>query len=379
MITAEPSIATHGYASTRRLLRMLAGAMILGTLVGILLMPGQTWPALLVGSLYVLGLSLGALFFLALLRVCGARWSRGIEFIPQALAAGLHWPAIMLAIVLVLGMAWIYPWSPQHEVGEVFTGFKGVWLDRGFFWLRSAVYLGIWILFARLLAATTFHLHQDTATARRRHRLSVAFLVVFALTFIPASFDWIMTIEPHWFSTIFGIHHFAGVFLGTLATIAVAAIALRRSRGMRKTITDVHLLDLGRLMFAFSIFWGYTWFSQYMLIWYANLPEVTPYYALRHAGAWQFVAILNVLCNWAGPFLILMSRAAKRSEGPMLQAGILILVGRLLDLGMMILPPYSSESIWILLPAAVASVGMIALMLLLLFRFIRVSPDLRSR
>ncbi len=308
--------------------------------------PRLLWPVVLLAGLYILGLSLGSAFFLAVQSVCNAQWSRPIEFIPRRLALLLPWAAAALVPALTLGLPQLYEWSHAGRAGyPALRGFKLSWLSPGFFWARSAVYLVVWIVSVRALAVE-----------RRRPRLSALFIVVFAVTFVAASFDWIMSIDADWFSTIFGVYHFTGAFLSALALITLLLIVGARSGGPGQVVDEDRLHDLGRLIFGFSCFWAYIWFSQYMLIWYSNLPEETGYYALRHASGWQILSFLNVLANWGVPFVALISRPAKRNPGTLLAVCSIVLVGHALDLGFMILPPFVGHSPGALLGMLIALV-----------------------
>lgn len=322
------------------------GRLLLGTAgVAVILLavfaPRLVWPALLMSGMYVLGLALGSMFFLALQRVCYARWSRSFELLPRAIARTLPWTLWVLVPVLTLGLPTLYEWSHageghNHDPHHALHGFKAAWLSTGFFWLRAAFYLVVWILFARLLSRRPRH-------ERDMVGVSAGFIVLFSLTFVPASFDWIMSIDAHWFSTIFGVYHFAGAFLSALAFITLLVVLLPRT-GMRAAEANPDQLhDLGRLIFAFSSFWAYIWFSQYMLIWYSNLPEETGYYLLRHSGVWATVSFFNVILNWVVPFIVLLSASAKRNANTLLAVCIVLMVGRCFDLAFMILPPFAGS------------------------------------
>jgi hypothetical protein len=169
-------------------------------------------------------------------------------------------------------------------------------------------------------------------------RWSAAFLYLGGIAFVIASFDWIMSVEPHWFSTIFGFYNFAGMFDAGLAFMIIVLIYLRRG-GYLPELKNDHLHELGRYLFAFTTFWVYIWFSQHMLIWYANLPEETGYYLKRHFGSFGVLAVLNICLNWLIPFMILMFRKTKRSEKSLLLASFIVLAGHWTDLYMMIFPP----------------------------------------
>ena len=164
------------------------------------------------------------------------------------------------------------------------------------------------------------------------------------VTFSVASFDWIMSLEPEWYSTIFAIYQFAGLFASGLAAIILVVVRLRRGP-LRGAITDEHLHDLGKLLFAFSTFWMYIWFSQYMLIWYANIPEETTYYVTRTQGAWMVVFVASMLVNWAIPFLALLRRSPKRRPELLARVAVVVLLGRWLDLYVMIVPVFSPSPV----------------------------------
>jgi hypothetical protein len=223
--------------------------------------------------------------------------------------------------------------------------FKELWLSPVFFAGRSTVYLVIWIVFGWAILRVSRRQDQDgdESHTRKNARVSAAFLVVFAITFWLASYDWIMSLEPHWYSTVFGVYQFAGLLLSGLAMIAILVIWLEKLGPLNGVLTEEHLHDLGKLIFGFSTFWMYIWFCQYMLIWYANIPEETIYYVRRLHGFWEPVFLLNLLLNWGVPFLVLLHVGAKRSRGMLVKICWVILVGRWVDLYLMIMPPIVGE------------------------------------
>jgi len=162
---------------------------------------------------------------------------------------------------------------------------------------------------------------------------------VLGVTLTLASFDWIMSLEPGWYSTIFAVYNFAGLFLAGLAATIVIAVWLGRAGPLQEVLNDEHLHDLGKLLFAFSTFWMYIWFSQYMLIWYANIPEETVYFIPRVRGAWLPLLFLDIGLNWIVPFFVLLLRDSKRQRQVLVGVAVAVLVGRWLDLYLMILPP----------------------------------------
>ncbi len=169
-------------------------------------------------------------------------------------------------------------------------------------------------------------------------RLSAVFLVLFAITFSLASFDWLMSLQPHWTSTMFAVYTFAGLFQAGIAAITLAVARLARRGPLAESLNQSHLHDLGKLLFAFSIFWAYIWVCQYLLIWYGNLSEEIPYYAVRTRGDWLPLFALVPVLSWLVPFLALMSRGAKRSPTVLAAVACVVLVGSWLNLYMIVAP-----------------------------------------
>lgn len=362
-----------------RLLELLRGLAALGgitLLVGLFLAPERAWPNLLLASCFLLGLGLGGAFFVALQYVTGSSWSVALRRVPEAMTALLPAGAVGLAVVLV-GNPSLYPWLRISWTGaEGFVAFKQAWLSQPFFLARAAIYVLVWMAFSALLLRNSRLQDADGSAlwTRRNARLSAIFIVVFALTSWLASYDWIMSLEPSWYSTIFAVYNFASLFLGTLAAMAVLVVLLRRARAFGRVVSEQHLIDLARLIFAFGTFWAYIWFSQYMLIWYANMPEETSYFIARLSRGWAPLFLLNLGLNWVVPFLVLMPRGWKRNPDVLLGVAIAVVAGRWLDLYLMIFPPLIGAKpafgVWEL-GAIVASVGVSGLVIL---RALRQAP-----
>jgi hypothetical protein len=319
----------------------LAGSVTLGT--GVVAGADRAWAAWLVSSVYLLGIGLGGVFFVAILYVTGASWGVAIRRVPEALAMTLPVTALAILALLVVRPDG-YPWL--HGLGEhagPLAAFKAIWLWYPFFLARAVAYIALWITLARAIVGGSRRQDVDGSPAHtaRNARLSAGGLVIFAITVSLASFDWIMSIEPEWYSTIFAVYQFAGLFLSTLAVVIVVVVWLRQRGPLRFVASDDHLHDLGKLLFAFSTFWMYVWFSQYMLIWYADIPEEASYFVLRTRGAWNVLFLLDMLLNWAVPFLVLLRRPPKQRPEILIKVAAVVLVGRWLDLYLMIVPPKS--------------------------------------
>src|SRR5579859_4298639 len=262
----------------------LAGAMSLALtlLGGVALVAGfvlareRTWINVLVASNFLVGLGVGGLVLVALLYITGARWSLPVRRVPEAMTAALPVAAIGLAAVLLFDPS-LYSAQAPADVSE--SPLHRLWLNRPFFLARSLVYLALWMGFAVAIVANSRRQDSDSTPGPtdQNRRLSALFLVVFGVTCWVASMDWLMSLEPKWTSTMFAVYNFAGLFLSALAAVVVLVIWLRWQGPLRSVVNENHLHDLGTLLFAFSSFWAYTWYCQYMLIWYVNNPEETAY------------------------------------------------------------------------------------------------------
>jgi hypothetical protein len=330
-----------------------SGAVVL---LGILFAPERTWPNILIAAMYIVGLSLAAMIFLAFHYLTTAGWSVCIKRVVEAVASTL--PASAGAVVLTLGgMGFLYEWThPEVVAASAVLQGKSVWLNTSFFSIRAAIILTVWLVFCFGMLRISRRQDESGGLApnRKSTALSAGFIAAFAVTFSVATFDWLMSIQPEWFSTIFAIYNFTGSFVSGLAVIAITTILLRRQGSLAGIVTGHHLHDLGKMILGFSTFWIYIWFSQYMLIWYGNLPEEVTYYQYRHQGAWAVLSAASLLINWAIPFLILLPKPAKSDESRLLRVCILLLVGRWLDLYLMVQPVYEPHApvlgIWEIAP-----------------------------
>jgi hypothetical protein len=318
-------------------LALLGGAALA---FGLFQEPQRAWANVLLVSNYLIGLALGGLALVALHYVTGARWSVPLRRIPEALTAVLPVAGLGLAAVLLVQPS-LYSWSvAAPSAGGHASPLRVLWLERPFFLLRALAYLLLWLAFAWAIVRNSRRQDQtgDPALTARNVRLSAAFLVVFGVTCWLASDDWLMSLEANWSSTVFGVYNFAGLFLSALAAVTLLALWLRRSAPLRDLLTADHLHDLGTLLFAFSSFWMYIWFCQYLLIWYTNHPEEAIYLRRRWEGPWPAFLLADLVLNWGIPFLVLLFRGAKRRPAILAVVCLLILAGRWVDLFLMIAP-----------------------------------------
>lgn len=326
----------------------LVGGVALGA--GFYLMPERTWIDLLLTSHFLIGVALGGLVLVALHYVTGARWSSALRRVPEAMTAALPVAAVGLAAVFIRDVLSSLSGLPSLYFASGSEGSDSplhrVWDNRAFFLTRSLVYLAVWIAFAVAIVGNSRRRdgERGPAPAEKNVPLSALFLVVFGVTCWLASTDWLMSLQRDWASTIFGVYNFAGLLLSALAAVTLLVIWLRGNGSLRGVVHEDHLHDLGTLLFAISSFWMYAWFCQYMLIWYVNNPEETSYLRLRWQGNWPVWLFVDLALNWAVPFVVLLFRSAKRNPWVLGTVALLVLVGRWVDLALMILPTQAGAS-----------------------------------
>lgn len=304
----------------------------------------RTWAALLQNDFYFTAMALAGTFFVAFQYVAQAGWAVGIKRIPEAMGGFLKFGMAGMIVIFLLGHHDLYHWthaelydkaSPEYD--HILAGKQG-FLNIPFFLIRLVAYAAIWIGFTMMLRKHSLLEDKEGGLEhyKRSITLSAIFIVLFAITSSTSAWDFLMSIDAHWFSTLFGWYTFAGLFVSGLAMMAMFILYLR-GRGYMNHITENHLHDVGKFMFAFSVFWTYLWFSQFMLIWYANLPEEVVYYQLRWEQ-FRTLWVANLLINFCAPFLILMTRDAKRQTAILWVGGAVIILGHWLDVFMMVTP-----------------------------------------
>ncbi len=340
----------------------LVGLLVL--LVGIVAEPTLAWTALLVAGLYGISITMGAALFVAANGAPQARWWLAVRRGPLLLMDMLPAPAAAILLAVMAGASQLYPWANHTPHGEHdLIAMKAGWLNTPFFLGRCVIILVVWFGLLALLKGGIRRLDSEPeAGGGTLQRRSVLFLIGYAITVSVASWDWTMSLEPEWFSTMYGVYNFAGSFQAGIAAVAVIYIMfLNRNR----TKPEV-LHDLGRLLFGFSGFWAYIWYCQYMLIWYSNLPEEITFFATRLSGGWTMIFWLSPLLNFVIPFLALLSARAKRNPAVLLQVSIVVLIGRWFDILLLVAPATSPNATFpgfAIAATAVVVAGMVLLLL----------------
>lgn len=294
----------------------------------------------LVSFLFFLSLALGALFFVLVQYATQGGWGIVVRRIGETVFATIP---VLAALFLPLlpGLHHLYEWSvPGAAERDALLRWKAPFLNVPFFLARAALYFGCWsgiaVLYYR--RSRSQDATGDPAVSVRLRRLAGPALVVLALTQTFAAFDWIMSLTPHWYSTIFGVYFFAGAFVGFIALLSVVSVVMRGVGLLDTVISPEHLHDIGKLLFVFTAFWAYIAFSQFFLIWYANLPEETIWYRARLEGSWETVSLLLMVGHFAAPFFYLMGRAIKRRGATLAVGGAWLLAMHYVDLYWQVMP-----------------------------------------
>lgn len=309
------------------------------------------WANLLVNNFFFLAISLGALFFMAVQYAAQVGWTAVLLRIMEAMTSFLWIPMLIMFILMFAGIFHfggnhIWHWMDaslyiegSETYDEIIAG-KRAYLNPTFFIIRSVVYALGWIGAAILLRKLSMKFSDSSVDIRKNwikmRNWSAGFLVFFAITSSTSAWDWFMSIDTHWFSTLYGWYTFATMFVSALTAMTLITIYLK-NKGYLPEVNDSHIHDLGKFMFAFSVFWTYLWFSQFMLIWYGNIPEEVTYYMIRF-GEYKWLFLTMVGLNFIFPVLVLMSRDSKRNFGFLLVAGLVIIFGHWLDIFIMVMP-----------------------------------------
>ena len=291
---------------------------------------------LLIDSFFFFGIGLGALFFLALQYATETGWyasvKRVIEAVSGFLPVGIILLAVTLLIITLQDGAHLYIWMDDEVVkNDEILQEKSAYLNKGFFWVRTLVYLSVYYIYYRGFRKRS--ILEDTVGGTDIHftnyKKAAVFLVFFAVFSSSSAWDWLMSIDVHWFSTLYGWYCFAGMWCSAMTVLVMLTIYLKKL-GYLPNVNDSHIHDLGKWTFATSFLWSYLWFSQFMLIWYANLGEEVVYYMTR-IEHYKFLYFGMFLINFAFPMVVLMSREAKRHAGILTFVGCIILIGHWLD------------------------------------------------
>ncbi|MBX3022431.1 MAG: molybdopterin oxidoreductase [Bdellovibrionales bacterium] len=349
---------------------MFIGAV--GFAISLMTNAERAWHAYLVAYFYFFLLGIGGLFFAAIQHVSKAGWSVNVRRFCESFTAFLP-VAALGAIGVALAGHHLYEWMDKAEVAkDPLLAHKAGYLNTPFFIIRLVVFFGGWLLFTKKMVGGSIMQDKngDPAITVKTLPWAIGFLLFFAISFSLFSVDLLMSLMPHWFSTIFGIYTFAGLFQSTMATMILLILYCMRRGLLNGYVDENHMHDLGKFMFAFTVFWAYIAYSQYMLIWYANLPEETMFYLPRVTGPWTWVSVALLLFKFVVPFLALLSRRAKRNLNFLATIAILILIMQYVDLYWLVYPNLSSEKVIFGLPEITTWCGFAGVFMFTVGRFL---------
>jgi hypothetical protein len=340
----------------------------------------RPWSALYVACFFFFMIALGALAFYAVNFAAQAGWSPVLFRVMEAVTAYLVPGGIIMFVLLALSgfhINHLFVWAdPEVVAHDTLLQGKASWLNGTWLLIRAAIFLGGWITYRYF--AVKFSRAGDIAEANdysnftKTFRISAGFLVFFLYTESMMSWDWIMSFDPHWFSTLFGWYVLAGMMVCAITTIALITIFLK-SQGYLEIVNDSHIHDLAKFMFGFSIFWTYLWFSQFMLIWYANIPEEVTYFMTRIED-FNLPFFGMLVLNFLFPLLLLMNSDYKRVNWFVVLTGIVILVGHYVDIFVMVMPATVGKSWFIGIPEIGSVLFFLGLFILVVFTALTKAP-----
>ena len=304
-----------------------------------------TWASYLITNYYFFSLAMGAAFFLIIQVITQSGWSSAFRRVPEAMMSYIPFAAVSF-LLLFFGMHDLYHWSDKDAVAaDALIEHKSAFLNIPFFFLRMVVCFILWIVFTRVLRKLS--LKEDTLDNSDTQGVMILFgkselysrilAFILAITFSFTAFDWIMSIDVHWYSTIFALKNLVAAFLHGVSVLTLIVFILHKA-GYFPFLNKFHLHDFSRYIFMLSIVWGYFWFAQFMIIWYGNIPEETIYYSVRWKEGWKILFFVEIAINWAIPFLILLPVKASRNMTLIISIIIFLIIGQYIDLFVQIIP-----------------------------------------
>ncbi|HEY4360023.1 MAG TPA: hypothetical protein VGN17_03600 [Bryobacteraceae bacterium] len=327
---------------SRSLLAGLSGVLLCVT--AFLLDRTQFLRSYLFAYMFWTGMAMGCLGILLLHHTVGGKWGMVIRRLCEAGARTLPYMAILF-LPIAAAIPVLYVWARPEAAADALLAKKAAYLNVPFFLVRAAAYFAIWTLYASLLSRWSAEQDRtgDPRLMGRMRAASAPGLVVFTVTATFAFVDWVMSLEPHWFSTVYGAMFLMGEVLEAFALVIALVIVLSQMEPLRHHVTPQHLHDLGNMMFAFTVLWAYLAFSQYLIIWAGNLPEEIPWYVRRLGQGWGAVAVIIVLFHFCVPFLLLLQRDIKRHARRLFRVCMLLIVVRLIDVYWVVKPSFENR------------------------------------
>ncbi len=335
----------HVTKTFRIITLFLTGIGAAAFISGLFLDPQRTWANYLIVNYYFFSIAMGGAFFLVLQSISQSGWSAAFKRVPEAMMAYIPFAAVFF-LLLYFGLHDLYHWSHEEAVAvDPLLQHKSAFLSVPFFYVRMIIYFALWIFF--IFKIRKLSQMEDAINPPSQDRIlklfgtsehySKLFIFVLAITFSFSAFDWIMSIDAHWYSTIFALKNLIAAFLHGVSILVLIVLILHR-KGHYPFLNKFHLHDFSRYIFMLSIVWGYFWFAQFMIIWYGNIPEETVYYYIRWQDGWETLFFLEIGLNWALPFLVLLPVKTSRNMNVLTGVIIVLIIGQYLDLFVQVIP-----------------------------------------
>lgn len=326
-------------SSFRIIMGVLVAVGLAAVVYGFLNDQGRTWANYLLNNYYFFSIAMGGAFFFVIQYISQSGWSAGFKRVPEAMMAWIPFAAVFF-LLLYFGVHSIYHWShPDVLQDDSLLAHKSPFLNVPFFFIRMVVFFALWIVFSYLLRK--FSLKEDIEGGSKwfvkSELYSKIFVFILAFTFSLSGIDWIMSIDAHWYSTLFALKNMIAAFLHG-SSVLILIILILQKRGYFPFLNSYHLHDFGRYLFMLAIIWGYFWFAQFMIIWYGNIPEETIYYSIRWEKGWQTLFFLDIAINWAVPFFLLLPVKASKNRLVIIIVILFLIIGQYIDLYLQIMP-----------------------------------------
>jgi hypothetical protein len=314
-------------------------------ILGLILQPQATWANYLIVNYYFLSLAMGGLFFFVIQNITQSGWSSAFQRVSEAMMLYIPFAAVFF-LLFFFGMKDVYQWTHSEDVaGDPLLIHKSVFLNTPFFIIRMVIYFSLWILFSLKLRSISLKTDLvDPADVNGIMKLfnktevySKILIFILAITFSISAFEWIMSIDTHWYSAIFALKNIVAAFLHGVSVLTLIVFILYWN-GYFPFLNKYHLHDFARYIFMLSIIWGYFWFAQFMIIWYGNIPEETSYYYLRWQAGWKVLFFCEIGLNWALPFMLLLPVKTSRNMTMIVIVIIFLIIGQYIDLFVQVIP-----------------------------------------
>ncbi|MCB1177091.1 MAG: hypothetical protein KDK36_05875 [Leptospiraceae bacterium] len=304
------------------------------------------WSTLLIGVFLTFSIAITGLFFTAISHITGSKWSITVRRIAESYSKYLWVGLVLLAPIIIWGVHDLYEWSHTDVVAtDKLLKHKSGWLNMPFFPIRLIIIGLVWIFFGHLFYKNSVaqDSDKDVSHTKKNNKLAAIFLLIFAITFSVVAYDLLMSLTPHWFSTMWAVYIFAGAYQAGLSSFVVFIYHLKKNGYLGDAVNENHYHDIAKFMMSFCVFWAYVGFSQFMLIWYANLPEETFWFEMRLQGGWTWLTLAMPFIKFVLPFLLLINRPNKRNLDFLNKVAIWIIFVQFLELYWIVFPSNFEE------------------------------------